>query len=219
MNETWTAIDRSISNALIPFDATLNAVLEENAAAGLPPHDVSPPQGKLLMLIARMCGARSILEVGTLGGYSTIWLARGLAPGGRVVTLEANEHHARVAAVNFERAGLGDRIQQRVGRAIDILPLLVNEGPFDLFFIDADKASNAAYLAWCLRLARVGSVIIVDNVVRDGAVIDPSSVDPSVAGIRATYEWFRTEPRVDATAIQTVGTKGHDGFAIATVIS
>lgn len=203
----------------MPQDAALAEALAANAAAGLPAHDVSPAQGKLLHLLARMVGARRVLEIGTLGGYSTLWLARALPPGGRVVTLEADPRHAAVARANFERAGLADRIELRLGRALDALPRLEAEaqGPFDLVFLDADKPNHAAYLAGALRLARPGSVIVADNVVREGAVIDAASTDDRVQGIRAFFELLAAESRLDATAIQTVGEKGWDGFAIALV--
>lgn len=203
----------------MPQDAALAEALAANAAAGLPAHDVSPAQGKLLHLLARMIGARRILEIGTLGGYSTLWLARALPPGGRVVTLEADARHAAVARANFERAGLADRIELRLGPALEALHRLQVEaqGPFDLFFLDADKPNHAAYLAGALRLARPGSVIVADNVVREGAVIDAASADDRVQGIRAFFDLLAAEPRLDATAIQTVGSKGWDGFAIALV--
>jgi predicted O-methyltransferase YrrM len=215
----WTAVDRYLTELLVPADGVLEAVLAANAAAGLPPHDVSPTQGKLLWLLARTQGARAILEIGTLGGYSTIWLARALADGGRLITLEANPTHAEVARANLVRAGLADVVEVRVGRATDTLPALATEGrgPFDLIFIDADKPSNAEYFGWALELSRPGSLIVVDNVVRDGAVFDEGSADASVQGVRRLNERLASEPRVSATAIQTVGSKGYDGFAIALV--
>ncbi len=215
----WADVDRYITDALVGTDTVLESALTANAAAGLPAHDVSAPQGKFLMLLARMCGARRILEIGTLGGYSTIWLARALPTGGRVVTLEADTKHAEVARGNLERAGVADRVDLRVGRALDTLPTLTREGPFDLFFIDADKVNNPQYLAWALRLARVGSVIVADNVVRDGTVLNAASTDPSVVGVRNTYGFFAADPRLTATALQTVGSKGYDGFALALVTS
>jgi predicted O-methyltransferase YrrM len=185
--------------------------------AGLPAINVAPNQGKLLHLWARMVGARSILEVGTLGGYSTIWLARALPAGGRLVTLEADPHHAEVAAANLDRAGVGDVVDIVVGRALDTLPVLAEEGrgPFDLTFIDADKSSNADYFRWAVQLSRPGAVVMVDNVVRGGAVTDADSDDPSVVGTRRLFEAVAAEPRVSATAVQTVGSKGHDGFLLA----
>jgi predicted O-methyltransferase YrrM len=217
--ERWAAVDRYITDLLVPSDAALDAALAASAAAGLPPHDVSPSQGKLLFLLARMQGARSILEIGTLGGYSTIWLARALPAGGRLVTLEIDPRHAAVARDNIARARLADVVDIRVGRALDTLPALAAEGgnPFDLIFIDADKRHNADYLRWALRLARVGTVMVVDNVVRDGAVIDATSTDPSVRGVRELNALLAAEPRVSATAIQTVGSKGYDGFLLALV--
>jgi predicted O-methyltransferase YrrM len=217
----WTEVDRYIGEQLLPRDPVLAAALEASAAAGLPAINVAPNQGKLLQLLAETVGARSILEIGTLGGYSTIWLARGLAPGGRLVTLEAEPRHAEVARANLARAGLDAVVDVRVGKALDTLPKLAAEkpGPFDLVFIDADKPNNAEYFAWALRLARRGSIIVVDNVVRDGAIVDAASTDPRVLGSRAVYERMGAESRVSATAVQTVGSKGYDGFAIARVVA
>jgi predicted O-methyltransferase YrrM len=197
----------------------LEEALRANAKAGLPEIDVSPPQGKLLYLLARSIGAKRILEFGTLGGYSTIWLARGLPEDGRLISLEANPAYAEVAQANVERAGLGDVVDVRVGPALETLPGVEADGvgPFDLVFIDADKRNQASYLRWALKLSRPGTVIVGDNVVREGAVLDPASEDPSVQGIREFYDLIAAEPRLDATAIQTVGTKGHDGFALAVV--
>src|SRR5436309_4966911 len=209
----WHEVDSYITDTLVQPDAALAAALEASDAAGLPQINVSPAHGKLLWLLARLQNARRILEVGTLGGYSTIWLARGLAAGGRLITLEALEKHAAVARSNLERAGLADRVEIRVGKALDTLPQLA--GPFDLTFIDADKQNNAEYFRWALKLSRPGSLIIVDNVVRDGAVIDAASRDAAVQGVRRLYELTAAEPRVAATAVQTVGVKGYDGFAIA----
>jgi predicted O-methyltransferase YrrM len=216
----WTAVDRHLTALLVPSDPELEGTLRANAAAGLPPHDVSPTQGKLLHVLALASGARRILEIGTLGGYSTIWLARALPPDGRLVTLEADPKHAEVARGNLARAGLAGIVELRVGRAADTLPRIAAEKavPFDLIFVDADKASNAQYLAWALELSRRGSVIVVDNVIRNGAVIDETSSDPGVVGSRRVLELLAAEPRVRATAIQTVGSKGWDGFAIAVVI-
>jgi predicted O-methyltransferase YrrM len=221
-NDTlWSAVDRYIQSALLPPDAALDEALRANAAAGLPAIDVSPTQGKLLHLLAQLHGARDILEIGTLGGYSTIWLARALPPGGRLVTLEALAKHADVARANVARAGLAGLVDVRVGAALETLPILEKEGrrPFDLVFIDADKENNAAYVDWALRLTRPGSVIVVDNVVRNGAVLDEGSTDPRVQGTRRLYEALTREPRLDATAVQTVGTKGYDGFVLARVVS
>ena len=217
--EQWTAVDRYITDLLVPPDPALDAALQASAAAGLPPHDVSPSQGKLLLLLAQIQGARTILEIGTLGGYSTIWLARALPADGRLITLEADPKHAEVARANIARAGLSDVVEVRLGRALDTLPQLAGEGhsPFDLIFIDADKASNPDYFAWALKLSRRGSLIIADNVVRNGAVVDAASSDPSVQGVRRFNELLAESPRVSATAIQTVGSKGYDGFALAIV--
>lgn len=217
--ELWTAVDRYITDLLVPPDPALDAALQASAAAGLPPINVSPNQGKLLLLLARLQGARTILEIGTLGGYSTIWLARALPVDGRLITLEVDPKHAEVARANIARAGLSEVVELRLGRALDTLPQLAAEGrgPFDLIFIDADKPSNPDYFAWALKLSRRGSLIIVDNAVRNGAVIDAASGDPSVQGVRRFNELLAAEPRVSATAIQTVGSKGYDGFAIALV--
>ncbi|WP_437960201.1 O-methyltransferase [Sorangium sp. So ce119] len=217
--EQWSAVDRYITDLLVPADAALDGALEASAAADLPAINVAPNQGKLLHLLARIQGARAILEIGTLGGYSTIWLARALPADGRLITLESNPKHAEVARANLERAGLADAVELRLGRALDTLPALAAEGrgPFDFIFIDADKPSNPDYFAWALKLSRRGSVIVVDNVVRRGAVVDPESADPNVQGARRLAELLAVEPRVSATAIQTVGSKGYDGFAIALV--
>ena len=219
--ENWTEVDRYITDLLVAPDPALDAALAASAAAGLPPINVAPNQGKLLHLLARSHGARRILEIGTLGGYSTIWLARALPAGGRLVTLESEPKHAAVAQANLERAGLAGVVDLRLGKAGETLPRLAAEKsePFDLVFIDADKVSTAEYFAWALRLARVGSVIIVDNVVRKGAVADAGSTDAAVQGIRRFNAALAAEPRVSATEVQTVGSKGHDGFALALVIA
>jgi predicted O-methyltransferase YrrM len=214
---SWENVDRYITDLLMAPDPALDAALRASADAGLPPINVSPNQGKLLMLLARLQGAKSILEIGTLGGYSTIWLARALPPDGRLVTLEFEPRHAAVASANIARAGLSRMVEVRTGPALQSLAQL--SGPFDFFFIDADKKNNVPYFEWALRLSRRGSLIIVDNVVRGGAVIDPGSEDPSVQGVRRFYEFLKKEPRVSATAIQTVGCKGYDGFAVALVTS
>jgi len=216
----WTAVDRYLTDLLVGSDPALEATLEANAAAGLPPYDVSPNQGKLLHVLARGQGARRILEIGTLGGYSTIWLARALPPDGRLITLEVDPGYAEVARANLARAGLSEVAEVRVGPALETLPQIAagGEGPFDVIFIDADKANNPQYLAWSLALSRRGSLIVVDNVVRNGAVIDADSNDLVVRGARRGLELLAAEPRVSATAIQTVGSKGWDGFAIAVVI-
>ena len=218
-NDLWTAVDGYITDMLVPADPALDAALEASAAAGLPAINVAPNQGKLLMLLAQLRGARNVLEIGTLGGYSTIWLGRALPPGGRLVTLEANPEYAAVARANLARAGLSGVAEVRVGPAAETLPRLEAEGrgPFDLVFIDADKPSTPEYFAWALRLARRGTLVVVDNVVRDGAVVDGDSGDAAVQGIRRFLELAAAEPRVSATAIQTVGSKGYDGFALALV--
>lgn len=212
---TWRAVDDYYGGLLLDPDTALDAALEANAAAGLPAIDVSPAQGKMLHLLARAVGARRILEIGTLGGYSTIWLARAVQPEGVVVTCEIDPHHARVAAENVARAGLADTVDVRVGPALETLAGLT--GPFDLTFVDADKPSNAEYFAHALRLSRPGGVIVVDNVVRNGRVLDPSGGAADVAGTRRFAEVLAAEERVDATVIQTVGGKGYDGFALAVV--
>lgn len=217
--DLWSAVDAYIGDKLITRDAALDGALAANKAAGFPAIDVSPPHGKMFHLFARMIGARRILEIGTLGGYSTIWFARALPPGGVVVTLEAEPRHAEVARQNFERAGLAERIDLRVGPALETLPLIEAEGgaPFDLVFIDADKPNNANYLAWALKLTRTGGLIIGDNVVWRGAVIDTDDADGFGEGARRFFDRLAAEPRLSATAIQTVGTKGWDGFAMALV--
>jgi predicted O-methyltransferase YrrM len=217
--ERWTQVDTYISDLLVEPDPGLEAALRANDEAGLPAIDVSPPQGKLLHLLARIHGARSILEVGTLGAYSTIWLARALPDGGRLITLEVDPDHARVAGGNVDRAGLGDVVDLRVGPALETLPKLLEEGagPFDLTFIDADKPNTPEYFSWAIRLSRPGSVIVADNVVRDGRLADTDSSDPSVRGNQELHELIAVEPRVTATTIQTVGVKGYDGFTIALV--
>jgi len=213
----WTEVDNYITDCFVPGDDALDAALAASEAAGLPRINVAPNQGKLLMLLARAIGARRILEVGTLDGYSTIWLARGLAPGGRLVTLEANAKFAEVARANIAGAGLAERVEIRLGKALDTLPGLVAEAPFDLVFIDADKESTPGYFQWAVRLSRQGSLIVVDNVVREGAILDASGDDPSVQGMRRFFELAATDPRVSGTAIQTVGAKGHDGLAVLLV--
>ena len=211
----WSVVDEYFANLLAPPDRHLRATLIENGANGLPNHDVSATQGKMLGLFARMVGARRILEIGTLGAYSTIWMARALPPGGKVVTIECNQTHAETARRNIERAGLSEAIDLQVGNALDVLPTLA--GPFDMIFIDADKPNNPHYIRWAMQLSRPGSVIVGDNVVRGGAVADPASEDANVKGVRDFLEIIAKEPRLDATAIQTVGEKGWDGFCLAIV--
>jgi predicted O-methyltransferase YrrM len=221
----WTAVDDYIVEHLLAADAALDAALTASDAAGLPAIALTPNQGKLLELLARIHRAQSILELGTLGGYSTIWLARALPPGGRLVTLEREPRYAELASANISNAGFADVVQVRVGPALQTLPELHGEGagPFDLIFIDADKQNYPGYLEWSLKLSRAGTLIIGDNVVRSGAIIDPAAEDPDfgdggvAAGVRRFYELLAAEPRVSATAIQTVGAKGHDGFALGLV--
>ena len=211
--ESWTAVDAYIEDRLAGDGP--KAVLAANAEAGLSAIDVSPAQGKWLHLLVRMTGARRVLEIGTLGGYSTLWLARAVGTDGRVVTLELQPRNAEVARANLASAGVGDRVEVRVGAALDLLPQV--EGPFDLVFIDADKANQDAYLRWALKLARPGAVIIGDNVVRDGEVANPQTRDPNAQGVRRFIDLLASEPRLSATAIQTTGSKGWDGFAFAVV--
>jgi predicted O-methyltransferase YrrM len=217
--ETWAAVDDFFTQHLHPADDALDAAMETSVAEGLPPISVTPPQGKLLHLLARICNARRILEIGTLGAYSTIWMARALPRDGKLITLEIDEHHAAVARRNLERAGLADRVEIRLGAASDTLATMSAEGeaPFDFVFVDADKASSDVYFDAALRLSRDGTVIVVDNVVRDGKVSDADSDDPDIQGIRRMTERLASEPRVTATAIQTVGGKSYDGFLLAIV--
>jgi predicted O-methyltransferase YrrM len=215
----WTAVDEYITRMLVPSDQVLGAALEASAAAGLPAIQVTPNQGKLLHLLARLQGARRILEIGTLGGYSTIWLARALPEDGRLITLESDPKHAEVARANIFRGGLDAMVDLRVGRALETLPRIAagDSGAFDFIFIDADKQSIPEYFRFARKLSRRGSLIVVDNIVRDGRVIDAASHDPDIQGIRRFNEMLATEPGICATAIQTVGAKGHDGFAIVLV--
>ncbi|MFI5776429.1 O-methyltransferase [Nocardia sp. NPDC051570] len=214
----WNDVDRYLTDTLIGEGDS--DVLEANSAAGLPAIDVSAPQGKFLSLIARSIRARRVLEIGTLGGYSTLWLARAVGPEGQVVTLEFEPRHAEVARKNLDGKGVGERVDIRVGAALETLPVLAQENgePFDLVFIDADKVNNADYVRWALRLTRPGSVIIVDNIVRHGAIVDPAADDPSTRGSREVLELLAAEPRLDAIGLQTVGSKGWDGLAYAIVL-
>jgi predicted O-methyltransferase YrrM len=216
--EQWSAVDTFIEDQLLPADRDMAAVLEASAQAALPSIQVSPPQGKLLSLLARAVGARAILELGTLGGYSTLWMARALLPGGRVVTLEADPSHAAIARANLERAGVADRVEIRLGPALETLPQLLTEGkgPFDFVFIDADKAGYADYLTWAHRLSRIGTLMVADNVIRGGSILDPSP-DEASRGIRHFYRALASSPGLTATAIQTVGAKGYDGLAFVLV--
>lgn len=217
--QRWAAVDEYYSGLLIGSDPALDGALAASDAAGLPPIAVSPAQGKMLQLLAMAVGAGRILEIGTLGGYSTIWLARGLRPHGTVVTLEVAEEHAVVARSNLANAGVADRVDLRVAPALVSLPILAEEGagPFDMIFIDADKESNSAYFTWAMRLSRPGTMIIVDNIVRNGRILDPEDPDPRVQGARRFAELVSGRKRVSATTVQTVGVKGWDGFTLAVV--
>lgn len=214
---SWTAVDEYVSSHLLKADAALAEALLNNSENNLPPIDVSPVQGKILMLLAQLAGARHILEIGTLGGYSTIWLARALPADGKLVTLEVDRKHARVAAENLERAGLADKVDIKVGPAKDSLAAMPAGDPFDFVFIDADKQGNIHYVEQAIRLGRSGTTVIVDNVVREGAIVDEGNDDPRVIGTRKLFEYVSSHPKLDATAIQTVGSKGWDGFLLARV--
>ena len=216
-SDTWSAVDRFVVDTLSESDPILDAAQRAADTAGLPAISVSAAQGKFLHLLARIGGARRILEIGTLAGYSTIWLARALPPGGQLITLEYDPRHAEVARGNISRAGLADRVEVRVGRAIEALPRLAADDPFDLIFIDADKPSTADYFRWAVKLSRPGTVIVVDNVVRDGRVVDAGG-DGDVQGMRRFLEAAADEPRVEGTVLQTVGVKGYDGFALLLVV-
>ncbi|HTL54345.1 MAG TPA: O-methyltransferase [Candidatus Limnocylindrales bacterium] len=217
--EQWVNVDQYVNDVVVHSDAALAAALQASTSAGLPAISVTPSQGKLLQLLAQIHHAQSMLEIGTLGGYSTIWLARALPPSGRLITLELNPQYAEVARVNIARANLAHAVEFQVGAALELLPRLAHHerAPFDLIFIDADKVSTPDYFSRALKLSRPGSVIITDNVVRDGALADSTSTDPSVQGMRRFTEMLGKEPRVSATVIQTVGSKGYDGFAVALV--
>ena len=216
----WTAVDRYFSETLVPSDPVLDAALRANTKAGLPAIDVAPNQGKFLQLLVQLRGARRILEIGTLGGYSSIWMARALPADGRLTTLEFSPKHAEVARANIARAGLEKVVEIRVGPALETLAKMDKEGtePFDLIFIDADKPNNPNYLPWALKFSRPGTLLIGDNIVREGEVADPASTDPNVQGQRRFLELMAAEPRLSATALQTVGSKGYDGFAMALVL-
>jgi len=215
----WAAVDGYFDGLFVGSDPVLDAALVDSASAGLPKIHVSPSQGKFLHVLAILAHAKNILEIGTLGGYSTIWLARALAPGGRLITLEASDHHARVARANIARAGLSDVVEIRLGPALDSLPKLAAEKrePFDLIFIDADKPATADYFNWAVRLSRPGSLIIVDNVMRKGAIINANSEDADIVGMRRCVATMAADKRVTCAAMQTVGSKGYDGFALAVV--
>ena len=216
----WTAVDRYFSETLVPSDPVLDAALQANTKAGLPAIDVAPNQGKFLQLLVQLRGARRILEIGTLGGYSSIWMARALPADGRLTTLEFSPKHAEVARANIARAGLEKIVEIRVGPALETLAKMEKEGtePFDLIFIDADKPNNPNYLPWALKFSRPGTLLIGDNIVREGEVADPTSTDPNVQGQRRFLELMAADPRLSATALQTVGSKGYDGFAMALVL-
>ncbi|MDP4097046.1 O-methyltransferase [Paenibacillus sp. P96] len=218
-SNTWTKVDEYIGDKLITHDSILEQVLEANRKAYLPAIEVSPSQGKLLSLLAQMAGATRILEIGTLGGYSTIWMARTLPANGKIVTLELDPHNAQVARANFALAGLEEKVDLRLGNALEQLAQLDQEGTesFDLIFIDADKPNNPAYLRWALHFSHPGTVIIGDNVIREGEIINKHSTDPRIHGVRAFYDLLAEEPRINATAIQTVGSKGYDGFVLGLV--
>ncbi|HEV2319624.1 MAG TPA: O-methyltransferase [Verrucomicrobiae bacterium] len=218
--ELWEQVDAQLSSFLVAEDDGLQNALKTSAEAGLPPIQVSPVQGKMLYLLCRCIRARRILEIGTLGAYSTIWLARALEPAGQLITLESEPLHAKIAQANIRAAGLESLIDLRVGHALDTLPQLVSEkaGPFDFIFIDADKVNTLSYFQWSLKLSRPGTVIIVDNVVRKGAIADPGCEDPGVRAMREFLSVLGAEPRVSATALQMVGVKGYDGFAMALVL-
>ena len=217
--ELWTSVDKYLGDVLVRQDKHLDDAVAASDAAGLPSIQVSPPQGKLLEILIGMMKAKNILEVGTLGGYSTIWMARSLPMDGHVITIEIDPKHAEVAQENFNRAGLEKKIDLRVGNARDILPAMIEGGmgPFDFVFIDADKASNPDYFGWALKMSRPGTVIIVDNVIRDGKIIDADSEDASVQGVRRLNEIMSSSVGVTVTALQTVGVKGYDGFSVALV--
>jgi predicted O-methyltransferase YrrM len=217
--ETWDIVDRYINDTLVGSDPVLEAAVQSCVEAGLPEIAVTPNQGKLLHLLALATGARRVLEIGTLGGYSAIWLGRALPPDGRLVTLEADPKHAEIARANLDRAGLTETVEIRLGAALDTLPQLAaeGEGEFDLVFIDADKANIPDYVTWALRLSHPGSLLVIDNVVRDGKVADEFSDDADVQGVRRANDLLAADPRVSATALQTVGLKGYDGLAIALV--
>jgi len=220
MQDVWTRVDNYFGDLLTPTDDKLDAALLANEQGGLPPIDVTRLQGKFLDFLVRISGARRVLEIGTLGGYSTIWLARALPEGGSIVSLELDPHHAEVARANLKDVGVLNRVELIVGPALDTLPVLEKTAaPFDLIFIDADKQSYPQYLHWALKLSRPGTVIVADNVVREGKVIEPDCDDPNVQGVRRFTELLAAKPRLSATVLQTVGTKGYDGFALAVVLS
>jgi predicted O-methyltransferase YrrM len=216
--ETWRRVDAYLTDTLVGHDPDLERAVAEQNAAGLPPIEVVPVAGKLLHLLVRISAARRVLEIGTLGAYSTIWMARGLPDDGRIVTIEAEPGNARVARANLDRAGVGDKVRIEVGRAADVLPTLQGEEPFDLVFIDADKQSNSIYIDWAARLGRSGTVVVIDNIGRGGEVANPATMDSMVIGTQRGLELLARDPRFDATALQTLDAKGYDGIAIALVV-
>ena len=216
--DSWRRLDAYLTETLIGHDPDLETAVADQTAAGLPPIEVAPVSGKLLHLLARISGARRVLEIGTLGAYSTIWMARGIPDGGRIVTIEAEPANARVARANLDRAGVGEKVEILVGRAADVLPTLEGSAPFDLVFIDADKQSNTIYIDWAARLGRSGTVVVVDNIGRGGEVANPATEDPMVIGTQRGLELLGRDPRFDATALQTLDLKGWDGVAIAVVV-
>ena len=219
MQQQWSDVDDYLVRTLIPNDSIFEKILANNNAAGLPAHDVAPNQGRFLQLLVQITGAKNILEIGTLGAYSSVWMARALPAGGKLVTLEADLHHAEIAIKNIQLAELAEVIELYTGPAIESLPLLASQAPFDLIFIDADKPSNPVYLEWALKYSRPGTLIIGDNVVRDGAVTDSQSNDLRVQGVQKFIELLGENPRLTVTALQTVGSKGWDGFTLARVNS
>jgi len=216
--DTWRRVDAYLTELLVGHDPGLDQAVADQNDAGLPAIEVAPVNGKFLHLLARMSGARRVLEIGTLGAYSTIWLARGIPADGRVVTIEAEPLNAELARANVDRAGVGDKVEIRLGRGIDVLPTLEGGEPFDLVFIDADKESNTIYLDWAARLGRPGTVVMVDNTVRGGEVANPATENPQIIGVQRGLEMLGRDPRFDATAIQTLDAKGYDGIAIALVV-
>ena len=216
--ELWRRVDAYLTETLVGHDPGLEHAVADQRAAGLPPIEVAPVNGKFLHLIARISGARRVLEIGTLGAYSTIWMARGIPSDGRVITIEAEPRIAEIARANLERAGVAEKVEVRLGRAADVLPTLEGAEPFDLVFIDADKESNTIYLDWAARLGRPGTVVIVDNTVRGGEVANPATENPQIIGVQRGLEMLGRDPRFDATALQTLDLKGYDGVALALVV-